>query len=65
MGANPNDTAVINIVDDYLALMRRGLHETEQGLKLKAELDALNLDPNGHEMRRLDLSMRRIKVIGV
>ncbi len=65
MGTDPNDTVVINIVDDYLTLMRKGLHETERGLKLKTQIDALNLDPNSEEMRRLDLSMRRIKVIGV
>jgi predicted ATP-binding protein involved in virulence len=65
MGANPRDTAVINIVDEYLALMRKGQHETDKGLKLKAAIDALELDPNSEEMRRLDLSIKRIKAVGV
>jgi predicted ATP-binding protein involved in virulence len=65
MGTNPRDTSVIKLVDDYLALMRKGLHETADGLKLKANIDALNLDPNSEEMLRLDLSMKRIKVLGV
>ena len=65
MGANSRDTAVINLVDDYLALMRKGLHETDKGLKLKATIDALNLDPNSEEMLRLDLSIKRFKAVGV
>ncbi len=65
MGANPRDTSVIKLVDDYLALMRKGLHETEKGLKLKASIDALDLDPNSEEMMRLDLSIKRFKAIGV
>ncbi len=65
MGANPRNTAVINAVDNYLALVRKGLQETEMGLKLKAEIDALNLDPNSAEMRRLDLSLKRFKAVGV
>jgi predicted ATP-binding protein involved in virulence len=65
MGANPRDTSVINIVEEYLALMRKGQHETEKGLKLKAAIDALGLDPNSEEMRRLDLSIKRIKAVGV
>jgi predicted ATP-binding protein involved in virulence len=65
MGTDPNNTAVINLVDGYLALMRKGMHETSEGLKVKAAIDALELDPNSEEMRRLDLSLRRFKVIGV
>jgi predicted ATP-binding protein involved in virulence len=65
MGTDPNDTDVINLVDSYLAFMRKGLHETEQGLAVKAALDALKLDPNSEEMRRMDLSLRRFKAIGV
>lgn len=65
MGANPRDTEVIKKVDAYLALIRRGEHETVSGFKLKAEIDALNLDPNGNEMGRLDLSLRRFKAVGV
>ena len=65
MGANPRDTEVIKKVDAYLALIRKGEHESARGFKLKAEIDALNLDPNGEEMGRLDLSLRRFKVIGV
>jgi predicted ATP-binding protein involved in virulence len=65
MGANPRDTIVINKIDAYLALIRKGAHETAIGFKLKSEIDALNLDPNGDEMRRLDLSLRRFKAIGV
>jgi predicted ATP-binding protein involved in virulence len=65
MGTDPNNTAVINLVDSYLALMRKGMHETSEGLKVKAAIDALELDPNSEEMRRLDLSLRRFKVIGV
>jgi predicted ATP-binding protein involved in virulence len=65
MGANPRDTEVIKKVDAYLALIRKGEHESASGFKLKAEIDALKLDPNGEEMGRLDLSLRRFKVIGV
>ncbi len=65
MGANPRNTTVISAIDDYLALVRKGLHETEMGLKLKAEIDALDLDPNSAEMRRLDLSLKRFKAVGV
>ena len=65
MGANSRDTSVINLVDSYLALMRKGLHESEEGLKIKASIDLLKLDPNSEEMLRLDLSMKRIKAIGV
>ncbi len=65
MGANPRDTSVINTVDDYLALVRKGLHETEMGLALKAEIDALNLDPNSAEMRHIDLSLKRFNAVGV
>jgi predicted ATP-binding protein involved in virulence len=65
MGANPRETTVINKVDAYLALIRKGKQETAEGFKLKAEIDALNLDPNSEEMRRLDLSLRRFKAIGV
>jgi predicted ATP-binding protein involved in virulence len=65
MGANPRDTEVIKKVDAYLALIRKGEHESAIGFKLKAEIDALHLDPNDEEMRRLDLSLRRFKAIGV
>ncbi len=65
MGANSRDTSVINLVESYLTLMRKGLHETDEGLQIKANIDALNLDPNSEEMRRLDLSIKRIKAVGV
>jgi predicted ATP-binding protein involved in virulence len=65
MGTDPNNTAVINLVDSYLALMRKGMHETSEGLKVKAAILALKLDPNSEEMRRLDFSLRRFKVMGV
>lgn len=65
MGANPNDIEVINKVDAYMALVRKGEHETKAGLQLKAEIDTLNLDPNSEEMRRLDLSIKRFKAVGV
>ncbi len=65
MGTDPNDTAVINLVNSYLSLMRKGMHETSEGLKVKAAIDALKLDPNSEEMRRLDLSLRRFKAVGV
>lgn len=65
MGANPRNTSVIGKVDAYLALVRKGLSETEQGRVLKAEIDAFNLDPNSEEMRRLDLSLKRFKAVGV
>jgi predicted ATP-binding protein involved in virulence len=65
MGANSRDTSVINLVDSYLALMRKGLHESEEGMKIKANIDALNLDPNSEEMRGLNLSIKRIKAVGV
>ena len=65
MGANPLDTMVVNKVDSYLALIRRGLQETKEGLALKAEIDTFDLDPNSEEMRRLDLSLKRFKVVGV
>ena len=65
MGTNPRDTEVINKVDAYLALIRKGQHESAIGFKLKAEIDALKLDPNGDEMGQLDLSLRRFKAIGV
>lgn len=65
MGANPRNTMVINKINAYLALVRKGLSETEQGKALKAEIDAFNLDPNSEEMRRLDLSLKRFKSVGV
>jgi predicted ATP-binding protein involved in virulence len=65
MGANSRDTSVINLVDSYLALMRKGLHESEEGMKIKANIEALNLDPNSEEMRGLNLSIKRIKAVGV
>ena len=65
MGANPRDTTVISTVEAYLALIRKGQHQTEKGLKLKTEIDALNLDPNSEEMRRLDLSLKRYKAVQV
>ena len=65
MGANPRDTTVISTVEAYLALIRKGQHQTEKGLKLKSEIDALNLDPSSEEMRRLDLSIKRFKAVQV
>jgi predicted ATP-binding protein involved in virulence len=65
MGTDPRDTTVIRKIDAYLALIRKGLHETAEGFKLKAEIDALNLDPNSVEIRRLDLSIKRFKAVGV
>lgn len=65
MGANPRDTNVIHKVDAYLALVRKGMQETAEGFRLKAEIDGLHLDPNSEEMRRLDLSLRRFKAVGV
>jgi predicted ATP-binding protein involved in virulence len=65
MGANSRDTSVIKLVDSYLALMRKGQHESGEGLKIKSEIDALNLDPNSEEMRGLNLSIKRIKAVGV
>ena len=65
MGANPRDTTVITTVEAYLALIRKGQHQTEKGLKLKSEIDALNLDPSSEEMRRLDLSLKRFKAVQV
>lgn len=65
MGANPRDTTVISTVEAYLALIRKGKHQTEKGLKLKSEIDALNLDPSSEEMRRLDLSLKRFKAVQV
>jgi predicted ATP-binding protein involved in virulence len=65
MGANSRDTSVIKLVDSYLALMRKGQHESAEGLKIKSEIDALNLDPNSEEMRGLNLSIKRIKAVGV
>jgi predicted ATP-binding protein involved in virulence len=65
MGANPRDTMVINKMAAYLALIRKGQQETAAGIQLKLEIDALHLDPNSEEMRRLDLSLKRFKAIGV
>jgi hypothetical protein len=65
MVADPNDTVVVNKVADYLAIIRKGQQDSEKGLKLKTEIDALNLDPNSEEMRRLDLSIKRFKAVGV
>jgi predicted ATP-binding protein involved in virulence len=65
MDANSRDTSVIKLVDSYLALMRKGQHESAEGLKIKSEIDALNLDPNSEEMRGLNLSIKRIKAVGV
>jgi predicted ATP-binding protein involved in virulence len=65
MGTDPRDTTVIRKIDAYLALIRKGLHETAEGFKLKAEIDALNLDPNSVEIRRMDLSIKRFKAVGV
>ena len=65
MGANPNDTVVIDKVNEYLAVIRQGQQETGKGRQLKAEIDALDLDPNSEEMRRLDLSIKRFKAVGV
>ena len=65
MGADPNDLVVIQKVDAYLELMRKGLAETKEGLAVKAEIDAFDLDPNSEEMRRLSLSIKRFKAVGV
>ena len=65
MGADPNDLVVIQKVDAYLELIRKGLAETKEGLAVKAEIDAFDLDPNSEEMRRLSLSIKRFKAVGV
>ena len=65
MGTDPNDTVVIEKVDTYIALIRKGLQETVEGRAMKVEIDALNLDPNSEEMRRLSLSLQRFKAVGV
>ena len=65
MGADPNDLVVIEKVDAYLELLRKGLAETKEGLAVKAEIDAFDLDPNSEEMRRLSLSIKRFKAVGV
>ena len=65
MGADPNDLVVIQKVDAYLELLRKGLAETKEGLAVKAEIDAFDLDPNSEEMRRLSLSIKRFKAVGV
>ena len=65
MGTDPNDTFVIEKVDTYIALIRKGLQETVEGRAMKAEIDTLNLDPNSEEMRRLSLSLQRFKAVGV
>ena len=65
MGTDPNDTVVIEKVDTYIALIRKGLQETVEGRAMKVEIDALNLDPNSEEMNRLSLSLQRFKAVGV
>ena len=65
MGADPNDLVVIEKVDAYLELLRKGLAKTKEGLAAKAEIDAFDLDPNSEEMRRLSLSIKRFKAVGV
>ena len=65
MGADPNDLVVIQKVDAYLELLRKGLAETKEGLAVKADIDAFDLDPNSEEMRRLSLSIKRFKAVGV
>ena len=65
MGANPRNTAVIGKINQYLELIRKGLAETKEGLAVKAEIDAFNLDPNSEEIRRMELSIKRFKLVGV
>ena len=65
MGANPRNTAVIGKINQYLELIRKGLADTKEGLAVKAEIDAFNLDPNSEEMRRLSLSIKRFQAVGV
>jgi len=51
-----------NLVNKYLTLIRKGEHENEAGKKLWKEI--VLLDPGSPERQRIDLALRRFKVIG-
>jgi len=62
METDYRDTRTGKIVDEYLRLIDMGMHETEQGQELWAEIK--QLDPNSEERNLIDLSLRRFKVLG-
>lgn len=46
-------------VEDYIFLIRQGLHESENGKKLKKVID--KLDPNSSDMVRINFALQRLK----
>lgn len=46
-------------VEDYIALIREGTHETEQGKKLQIIID--KLDPNSSDVMRINFALQRLK----
>ncbi|MDZ7879507.1 MAG: AAA family ATPase [Saprospiraceae bacterium] len=46
-------------VEDYIALIRQGLHETEEGKKLHHVIE--KLDPNSSDMMRINFALQRLK----
>jgi predicted ATP-binding protein involved in virulence len=61
MGADYRDTKINNDIEEYLALIRNGEHETIKGMELKNIID--NLDPNSEDRIRIDFALRRFKVL--
>jgi hypothetical protein len=48
-------------IEEYLALIRNGEHETIKGMELKNILN--NLDPNSEDRIRIDFALRRFKAL--
>jgi len=62
METNPRENRIGKMVDEYLRLIERGMHETERGKELWQELE--KLDPNSNERGRIRLALRRLEAIG-
>ncbi len=62
METNPRENRIGKMVDEYLRLIEKGMHETEGGKELWKELK--ELDPNSNERGRIRLALRRLEAIG-
>lgn len=62
METNPRENRIGKMVDEYLRLIEKGMHETERGKELWQELE--KLDTNSNERGRIRLALRRLEVIG-
>ncbi len=62
METNPRENRIGKMVDEYLRLIEKGMHETEGGKELWEELK--KIDPNSNERGRIRLALRRLEAIG-